>query len=70
MSLVLGLVSSPDSLNLQGSHGAGRSAITVWGNYTRAKPPPGSTNGAVPAGHRADGVAGALGRGAGFVCDP
>ena len=63
VSLALDLVSSPDSLNLQGSHSGGCSAITMWGNYTRAKLPPGSTNGAVPAGHRADGVAGALGRG-------
>lgn len=37
--------------------------ITVWGNYIRAKLPPGSTTGAVPASHKADGVAGALGRG-------
>ena len=35
----------------------------LWGNYIGAKLPPGSTNGAVPAGHRADGVAGPLGRG-------
>ena len=63
MSLALDLVSSPDGLNLQGSYGGGCSAITVWGNYTRAKLPPGSTNGAVLAGHRADGVADALGRG-------
>lgn len=36
---------------------------TVRGNYIRAGLPPGSTTGAVPADHRADGVAGALGRG-------
>ena len=36
----------------------------VWGNYIRAALPPGSTTGAVPADHRADGVAGALGSGA------
>ena len=35
----------------------------VWGNYIRAGLPPGSTTGAVPADHRADGVAGALGGG-------
>lgn len=37
--------------------------VTVWGNYIRAKLPPGSTTGAVPASHRDDGVAGALGGG-------
>ena len=37
--------------------------ITVWGNYIRAGLPPGSITGAVPADHRSEGVAGALGRG-------
>ena len=37
--------------------------IAVWGNYIHAGLPPGLTTGAVPADHRADGIAGALGHG-------
>ena len=35
----------------------------IYNNYVRAGLPPGSTNGAVPKSHRADGIAGALGLG-------
>ena len=35
----------------------------IYNNYIRAGLPPGSTTGAVPKDHRADGVAGALGLG-------
>ena len=54
----------PQAIRISNAHMASIAAtVTVWGNYIRAKLPPGSTTGAVPAGHRADGVAGALGRG-------
>ena len=63
VGFILRLVSSVGN-RISNTHAASIPAtITVWGNYIRAKLPPGSTTGAVPADHRADGVAGALGRG-------
>ena len=53
---MLPCLTSPPFLHLLGT-------ANIYNNYIRAKLPPGSTTGAVPKAHRADGVAGALGMG-------
>ena len=58
-----GLRVAPWTIQIPTTYALVTATSAVWGNYIRAGLPPGSTTGAVPADHRANGVAGALGRG-------